>query len=198
MKKYILRPAPYSYFVPGYDLYDGFDQVAKGSYNPLIEPVTKDMQEMIRSISGYKPLVLSAPDNRSHQTAQLFSRRVEVLYMLREIEFEMSQVISRESFYALAQNDRVNSARQAFFRSLCNDRLSESFSQVMRRAQLVLTQIMEESTSAVYISHSFFMKCIEALLDNPKCIDSPDLLLKYYSGDVPAYKFLEGFEVKNA
>lgn len=190
MKKIIvIKTAPYSYKLPGRTLYNSFDAVARNIVDPGITGTYEKEYE------GKGAAVFCSPRRRATQSAQLISHDFTQLPELREIEYKMSNFISRKEFYRYG-SPNVTLARKRFFRALVSGNLDESFASVIARIQRVIDMVSQSSPDKVIvISHGFFIKVFEAYIHDRSIKRNPQRLLNYFDGSHESFGFGEGFEI---
>lgn len=193
MKKCI-RTAPYSYLIEGLDIYDGFDMIARGKHQPHIKPLNRAGLNTLYALRSRKPKVFTAMDIRSIETAHLISQNVIKTNLLNDITYEMSQILSKDDFMKLRENGQIDVARQRFMKAMVSDEITESFSDIVSRVESVLKLVQAEQ-NFVLVSHSFFMKVLEAWLAGYDLKKSPESFLDFYDGSSEAYEFLSGFDM---
>ncbi|MDE1857316.1 MAG: phosphoglycerate mutase family protein [Candidatus Micrarchaeota archaeon] len=190
---YLIRCAPYEYILPGMDLYESFDAVATGNYDPQIKPGFR--MAVGDDIVDYT--VLYAPDTRCKQTAKLISENAQPLQQLREVGYNMSQVISRFDFIGADGHPNVQRARQGFMDALVNNRLSENYRDVAERAESLINYAADvECRNVIMVSHAFFMKFVEVYLKDNGLLNDPHVLQRYFDTSHEAYGFCGGFKAR--
>ena len=186
-----MRAAPYQVIRGNDSLYESFDAMARGVFDPRL--VVKTLS---KPAVGYAR-VMASDTKRAQQTARLMRLSPAVTDQLREISFCMAELLTQEEFNSLNPATRVDYVRKLFFKKLVNDELSESFADVARRIQRVANVLLACLTGGqLVISHSFFMKVFEVAVQHPSVLDNPAKLLGYYDGSNRAYDYLHGFVVK--
>lgn len=193
---YVIRTAPYTYQLPQLDLYESFDLIALHKADPLLLPFDRKTKKKLQNIISVSADVWCAPDTRSIQTAKYMEAKPMVHNQLAEIGYSMSEIISRTAFYDNQGKPKVDSARRSFFSQLVSNRLTESYTQVIKRIEELMDIIQRNNTNLVCISHSFFMKVLETYIRDKKIKNDPHLLLSYYDGSTKAYDFLSGFIIR--
>lgn len=202
MRKQIifLRSAPYDYLMGENDLYDSFDLVARGTVDPGLNEGALEKLKQVSAKLPFKPCVVySSGLLRSRQTARVIGAKVIVREELGEVKYRMKEFISRSDFYSLEARPNINKARRLFIKSLVNNKLSESYSQVMARAMALLTLIGREPYAKIgVVSHGFFLKIVESLIRDRTIETIPLRLLNYFNGQRETFKFGEGYCVRLA
>jgi len=111
---YFMRVAPYANALPQKNMYQVFDLMAQGKYDPAIKPGPISLPPGVSHVHR----CFVSPSKRAHGTALSLSLKATKLAALAEIEFSMFQIMPEEEFYALPEETRVNQARQVFFTKL--------------------------------------------------------------------------------
>lgn len=192
MKKiYFLRSAPYNYiFDKARDLYENFDLVAKGAYNPSIDK-SFNLNFKIKA-----NLIFSSPSIRSIQTANLYGKEYKEVNLLSEVRYKMSDFIFKNEFFDKKMEPNIDLARSKFVSALINSSLSENFNEVIDRIDKLFSLLKKEDVKIIIcISHGFMLKIIESYIKDRRLKDNPKLLLKYFSGKKETFKFNSGFLV---
>lgn len=193
---YFLRTAPYNYQLDNYDIYDSFDLVASREANvSIIHPVINFIRPQLWSEIKNIKTIFCSPIKRSKQTAKLVGENYKTIPELYEVKYSMKQFITKKDFY---KHDKLNvtNARESFVKSLMEDNLTESYSEVIKRVEKLLLLINEVKEEKVLVfSHGFFLKIIEAYIRDESISNDPQKLLLYFDGKHETFKFGEGFVV---
>lgn len=198
MKKiFVLRSARYNYLIGNHDLYDSFDLVAKGLVDPkLLADYKDDFLKVLRVNKISSDCVICADQRRSIQTGGMICKRVAVSNLLREVSYSMGEFIGRDNFYYKNGTPNIKAARQQLVKALVKDKLSESFSHILKRIDKIFQRANGlNCQSIVLISHGFIMKIFEIYVLHPEIKVNHSLFLKYYLGDTEAFKFCQGFVI---
>ncbi|MDO8503938.1 MAG: histidine phosphatase family protein [bacterium] len=197
MKKriFIIRTTPYDYLIPGMNLYQSFNAVAKRKVEISVKPEAKEYFrknlpiEILNTNSVY-----CSPRKRSIQTANFILSDPRVLEELIEVKFEMEDFITEKGFYDKQGNANVQKARKAFVKALVNNKLGESYKEVIQRIESLLKMISQDRSNKILVfSHGFFMKIIEAYVKDSSVKNRSKNLLKYFDGSSETFKFCGGF-----
>ena len=196
-KAFFIRSAPYDYLVEGLDLFDSFEAVIQKKYNPpLLETGKKTLKENVPNEVFNTKIVYSSSEKRCIDTGKLITKNVITLPLLSEIEYSMYDFIDKENFYKEGKPD-VNKARKAFVNGLINNKLQEKYIHVINRIEELMKFILNnDKDNAVYISHGFFLKVIEAYIRDKSIKDNTKRLLEYFDGSHETFKFCEGYQVE--
>lgn len=194
----VVRTAPYNYSIAGCNLYESFNQVAKKMIDPpILASVNLLLIKKITKENSNFETVYCSPRKRSVQTAQLFSQNPTILPELSEVCYEMENFIEPDSFFSASGTPQVQRARIAFVYALVNNKLEETYQQVINRIESFLKIISKQkSNNKLIFSHGFIMKIMEAYIQDQSIKDTPSKLLQYFDGKSETFHFLEGFSFK--
>lgn len=200
MKKtaYFLRSAPYNYIVPGKNLYQSFDLVARKKYDPhLIERAGDFFKQNVPKEVFHTQESFTSSDKRCIQTADFLEVSYETSPLLSEVRYIMGNLIKESEFFEQNGKPNVNKARKVFVNNLIGNKLEESYASVISRIDKLMTIIKQnELTCITMFSHGFYLKIIEAYIKNPSIKDDPCKLLQYFNGSNETFRFCEGFKVE--
>lgn len=185
----LIRTARYDYRVEGYDLYDSYDLVAQNQAETQIDTRSLSKKDFTR----YKQIV-SSPAMRSMQTAANISEAYSVTDLVREIDYTMAQIMSKEEFIELG-GKATTVARMRFFKRLFSNELGESLEDVMARADKLKKKLSSMEDAVLVVSHAFFMKFFEIYCKDPEACKTYDSFRAIYDGSQKAYDFLSGFSI---
>lgn len=199
MKKiFIIRTAPYEYALMGRTLYQSFNDVAKH----LVEThINKNFAHLFKTYTFLKQTnnisVYCSPRKRSIQTAKIACIHPIIMKELSEVKFCMENFIDEENFYSKQDKPLISKARRLFINALINNKLDESFQDVIHRIESVIqTIILEKNSTIVLFSHGFYMKIFESYIRDPYIKQNPRRVLNYFDGSVETFKFCEGFSLE--
>lgn len=193
-----LRPFDYDYRIGKHDLYDSFDLVAKKLENPSIRPV---VAEQVYPLSPTQlkqsEVIYTSAANRTCETATLFTSSSIIVPELDEIDYQMSDFISKEDFFLSDGKPDVNKARRLFFQALTDNKLTEKFPSILNRVKHVLEVIKQTDAEHIAVfTHGFLLAVIEGYIQDQSIEEDPHNLLTIYDGSAIPHRFLEGFSVK--
>lgn len=195
MKKiYLLRSAKYNYLIPGMDLYDSFDAVAKREIIPEFTESKEDfLYRLPRELLSVNKIFTSS-DERCIKTGKFFQKNMQVLPMLDEIKYKMNNFIDKKNFF-INEMAQVDKARVLFVNAFIEDRLVEHYDSVIARVEKLINIFDKEKEDSICISHGFILRVIEAYLHDSSIGKKRELLKKYFSGQKESYQFGEGLMV---
>ncbi len=203
-----ITPAPYNQELRGKSLYESFDLMAKGVFDPKIRVCAKEYIEKVvnnnRLIRRSVGKIYVSTSRRSLETAEILKKvmglkieKIKSTSLLDEIGFKMEELISEKEFNGLG----VDLARKRFFERFLDSQLSESKESVVKRIKNLvglLIRDIEEDEDILCCSHSFFMKVIEVFLADERTMSDSGIFLRNYNGLVKAYSSsCEGFELES-
>jgi broad specificity phosphatase PhoE len=191
---YFLRSAPYDYAIPGVNLYQSFNLVARKVLSPPIQENKIDniSRRLLYTLKDTQ-VVFSSAQKRSIDTAKLIGKNVKVLDVLKEVEYFMEDFITEEEFYENGVAN-VQKARTAFVHGFIENKLQEKYVDVISRIEILLSILYNvPEDKVVLFSHGFYLKIIEAYIKEPEIKDNPNNLLSYFDGKSETFKFCEGF-----
>lgn len=195
MKKvYLLRSAKYDYLLPGMDLYDSFNVVARKEIIPdFTETKDEFLQRLPKELLSVNKIFTSS-DERCIKTGAFFQKEMQVLPLLDEIKYDMTNFIHKEDFFKNG-SAQVDKARVLFVNALLEDHLFEHYESVIARIEKFIQVIDEEKEDIICISHGFILRVIEAYLQDGTVGNKRVLLRKYFSGQKESYQFGKGLMV---
>lgn len=196
MKKVIfIRTAPYNYLIEGCNLYESFDAVAKKKIDVSLRNDARIVFKKNFPRGTYKE-VFCSPRLRSKQTARFLTKNPKQLSILSEVYYGMGDFITQGDFLGKDHIPNVMRARTAFVNALIENKLGESYKNVINRVKKVLKKASKSELNQIFISHGFFLKIIEAYIKDPSIEHAPSNLLKYFDGKGETFHFCEGFKVE--
>jgi len=204
MKKiFFITPAPYESVSDGVSLYKSFDLMAKGDYDPGVKVEAVGYLKRGITDSGRRRAtkIYSSTSRRALETARSLREalgleaKIMSLPLANEIYFQMDELMTEKEFKRLG----VNEARKRFFDRLVKDFLSEPLGSIYQRALKLLKLMLkdvERGEVVLCCSHSFFMKMVEVMANNPRVFFRPEAFLDYFDGSKKAYRESgDGFEL---
>lgn len=146
------------------------------------------------SISLQVKSVFCSTLTRSQETAQFFIERPMPSKLLDEIRVDLSKLLSEDEFKTFGSSK----VRERFLVAFAQDKLLESRADVFTRIRMLLSYLRSKSQSDLLcVSHSFFMKVLEAYIRTDGAIEKhPELLSGFISLEKHTYPYMEGFKFK--
>ena len=131
---------------------------------------------------------------RSQQTALLLGLQAEPISLLDEIRFDLRSLLNEQEFNTLGSGK----VRERFLAAYTEDRLLESRVDIIKRVRALLSYLRSKPQDGIIcVSHSFFMKVLEAYITTDGAIKTrPELLSNFISLKKHTYPYMEGFEFK--
>lgn len=195
MKKVPVRKiAAYDPLKYGLSKYESYELVTRQIYDPGILPTAYEAEKLRLGVNS---CILASDLNRARETSQLYSHRGGVRCMftpcLREVRFSLKELLTEDEY----QKHGSNLVRERFVDHFVNDSLLEKremlFERIKRLENLISSQAEQK---ILIISHSFFMKLMEAYLkDGQDVFENPELLRSYIFPERKTYEFMEGFDL---
>lgn len=170
-------------------VYDGYVMSTKMLSNPGI----KHASYVPRTHAGGIE-VFTSTSRRTQETAEiLFASDYRRTGLLNEVGFDLSALINKREFtqgYSAAVRDR-------FCRYFINDNLCEKHTRLCQRIERVLEILQKNESKEIYcVSHSFYMKIIEAYIDTDRSLFiHPQLIRNYILINEPTYQYGKGFTI---
>jgi hypothetical protein len=183
MKKIIVRKTlKYDPTLGGtYSKYDGYCLIT----GRIADPGIVVGQKLICENNVKK--IFCAPDTRSRESV----KNGVVVAELREVKFDLKKLVS-EGEYEKFGSELV---RLRFLEMFVKDELVENRKEIKQRIDSLINQIMKLSDGKyLVVSHSFFMKILEAYLQEKDVFEKPEKLSGYLNPQQRTYNFGEGFE----
>ena len=172
-----------------YGLYDGYCLSTLQKTQPHItvpaKPLTK--QEV-------KGQVYCSTLTRSIETARLHTPRPQRTSLLNEVLFDLKTLVTEAEF----ESQGSGLVRQRFVEAFVNDQLLDSRAAILARVKELLQFLKaQDQTHILCVSHSFFMKVLEAYIKTSDKLEAhPDVLAAFISSKKHTYPYMEGFEFK--
>jgi hypothetical protein len=174
---FLLKVAPYGLRGMQKDFTYYSDLAAQKISPPLLEGA---QTHIIKSINGKimrVDVLLCSPQERAIQTARIlkenFFRGTEITVdnNLNEIPFSLGNIAP--SSYSSTE------ARKTFLSDFMSDSLLESRDQIKRRVKRVLR--VRKGIRVLMVTHTFFMKVVEAFAKYPDLFENPEKLKLCFS-----------------
>lgn len=176
-----------------YDRYTGLCFSAKLASDP---PLSPDAEETLMPAvtSSQSTVVFHSTLLRGRQSAEVFQKHRHTPLIpnpdLNEIPFSLSDFVTAEEY----DRERSVPVRKRFTEAFAADTLLEKRKNIIERAKRVnalLTSLDEPAVTL--ISHSFFMKVLEATLNGEDLDEEPELLKNRIKPEESTYHFGGGF-----
>lgn len=171
-----------------YSLYAGYVK----STQSVIDPPLKT-QESALGTEQLK-ICFSSSTLRTQQTALLEFKSAKHYRLadLDEVSFDLSKLVSEHEFKI--HGSKI--VRKRFIDNFVNDTLTEKRTQIFRRIDKLFKELVKIDDDVACISHSFFMKILEAdIKSGHKIRTKPDLLRNYLLVDKHTYPYGTGFRL---
>jgi broad specificity phosphatase PhoE len=134
---------------------------------------------------------MCSPLKRALSTAQTLGDQPQVCEDLCEVRFDLSKLVTREEFEKMGSE----LVRERFVEGFIQDTLSEKRKEILSRAERILDTIRNSAEPLVMVSHSFFMKIIQAHCESKNLEEDPTIIREYILRKEKTYEFGHGFVV---
>ncbi len=135
-------------------------------------------------------LVYASPMKRSMSSAKYLGERVIALDQLAEIIFDLGSLLTSDEY--LIYGSKL--VRERFANAFIRDELIESRKQIISRAHYLIKYLSKKNEDeAVCVSHSFFMKVVEAEYRGSDLLRHPELIEQFIVPNDKTYQFGDGF-----
>jgi len=183
----IIKIAAYDPTMSGqYSMYRGYCLSTLQEIQPHIKPVERTVEPKKGTA------VLCSTLTRSQETALLLRPRPKPTKLLNEIRFDLGQLLSEREFNAYGSS----LVRERFVQAFTEDSLLEQRVEVIRRVRALLGYLSSlEEGDILCVSHSFFMKVLEAYIKTGGELERrSELLANFISTKRHTYPYMEGFD----
>lgn len=197
MKVEVLKIGRYDPTMGGqYSKYDGYNLSASELADPpIVAEACAEIEANVRDLQS--TVFLHSTRLRGIQTAQCIGAlRSGVLIQcpdIREIPFSMMALLSEEEFV----REGSNLVRQRFTQAFVDDKLLESRDEIRGRIEntlATLRALKDQHPSVGLVSHSFFMKILEGVVNDVPVFDFPEQVKELIPFDQKTYPFGGGFK----
>lgn len=187
MRIKIVKIASYGSNILKLNKYDFYTRSSRQEIDPGVDtPISYELQYKKHS---YKKAYCSELE-RAIASARYLSKKVVGIKELNEIKFDLKKLLSREEYMKYGSK----LVRERFVNAFIEDNLLEPRKSVMTRVDKLIDRFSKSiDDEFVCVSHSFFMKVLEASIDGCDLSRSPELIRGYIDVDQKTYKFGEGF-----
>lgn len=185
-----------------------------GKYDPTIEGTrsryrgyclsTEEKHDSPLTFEAYKDFVDRLPSSitilhstllRGKQTAEILPKNqgVQVIPcdLLREIPFSLANMVTEEEFEDKNGGSRL--VRVRFVDQFVEDRLLQPRTQIEDNVCCLLAEIDKFSKDVIIISHSFFLKILQAYVSGSDVFSNPGELANFIDADKKTFPFGGGF-----
>lgn len=165
--------------------YKGYREITKQKMDPgIIDNVER--HSTIAEVTYCSSL------RRAVESAKKYNNVYHTTSDLKEVLFDLSDLITENDFVSYGSK----LVRQRFIERFITNSLLESRESIFLRIeslQKLLTNT--ESKTILLVSHSFFMKILEAFFTTQcKIVDHPELIKNFILPDQKTYEFGKGFD----
>lgn len=177
-----------------YSKYEGYCLSTTLQSDPHL--INETREEIVKESALIKTnLIIHSPLKRGIQTANLFNEILKVPTIsqkeLTEILFSLSDLVTEDEFILHGSS----LVRKRFVEKFCEDSLIEKRSEIKDRITHLLFHLnTHELENLLLISHSFFMKILEAHIKDLPVFDQPNILSEMISEDKKTYEYGRGFK----
>lgn len=177
-----------------YTKYDGYCLSTKFAIDPpLVEGAYEEVYEAVRTLRAN--IVLHSVLLRGRQTAEYISKTRGVNSMklpdLNEIPFSLAQLVTEDEYTQFGSN----LVRARFIRAFEDDSLLEKRNDIQDRVKRIYDFLRElDEPSVALVSHSFFMKILEAIVKNVPIFEEPSRLSEVINLGQRTYPYATGFD----
>ena len=159
---------------------------------PLIGGAYEEVYGAVRTLKGN--VVLHSSLLRGRQTAKYISKTRGVksikLPELNEIPFSLAQLVTEDEYAKFGSN----LVRERFIRAFEDDSLLEKRADMQERVKGIYDFLRElDEQSVTLVSHSFFMKVLEATVENVPIFEEPSSLSVVLNPEQRTYPYGTGF-----
>lgn len=165
--------------------YDGYCLITRQKYDPGIEPVNE-------VINIDTEILFCSALNRGIESAMKYKVSYSAVSELNEILYDLANLCRSEEF------EKYGSVivRERFTERFITNSLLESRESIFKRIEAVMELLMDtDAESILLVSHSFFMKILEAFVTTQgKIKDQPELIKDFITPEQKTYEFGKGFE----
>ena len=196
MNTIVIKTSKYSPIMKrNQSLYEGYcNSTLQMSDPPATQPIVLPVEILKHKFEK----ILCSPLCRAQQTAKKLGKNIVVIPELKEVVFDLSQLVTPEEF---AEQGSVI-VRKRFVAAFIADTLTESRQQLQERIHGVMRILtLHKSGNNIAVSHSFFMKILEAELKGLQPFHKPSVIKKLITPQKRTYSFGSGFQftlTKNA
>lgn len=174
-----------------YSKYQGYQKIAMQVVDPVIVQSPSKEMDVSNNLTTH---IFASSLRRGVLTANRYydSQDITLLDELKEVKVDLTALLSEEE-YVERGSDLV---RERFIEAFIKDTLNEKRSEIESRLKSLL-KIIEgvEEGDYLMISHSFFMKILQAYVINRKIFKEPSLLKYLFDPKVRTFDFGCGFDV---
>jgi broad specificity phosphatase PhoE len=169
--------------------YEGYCLSTEEKHDP---PLTYDAYKDFVDRSPYSGPILSSTLRRGMQTADILPKipgtTVIPLAALREIPFSLLEMVTREEFEDREGGSRL--VRIRFVEKFVENKLLQSRAQIEDNLEQLLSTLSKvEGENVVIISHSFFLKVLEAYVTGFDIFKNPEVLAQFISPNTKTFPF---------
>ncbi len=204
---FFLCSAPINHQLPGLSLYESFDAVSQGK---AVATLTNDARSLVQNFAfPFNPIairrIITASSGQTYETGKLFLElqsfphaQRSTMPELEGIRFSMQSLIDHSRFEMLGYAAAIVEARHAFIEQLFDGMLDEKLPQLEQRMQRLLETVLSLDGDVVCIGHAFFLKILEAYINNPKIIYTRNEFIAAFNPSQKPYNSLCGFAASPA
>lgn len=187
MKISFIKIAQYGSAVPITRKYTFYAQATKQVSDPDIDlPISYHP----RYQRGQYMTVFSSPLRRGLSSASYLAQHVVALDQLREVRFDLTQLVTKQEYMLYGSN----LVRGRFVKAFIADTLLEKRQMIIGRVRKLLLYLYSLHTNEIVcVSHSFFMKIIEAHTKGCDLLQYPEKIADFIQPNTKTYPFGEGF-----
>ncbi len=177
-----------------YSRYEGYALSASNKTDPSLTPEARqDLHTKRSKLKGQ--VIFHSPRLRAIETAAILAgsapnkpQREEP--SLTEIPFNMRHLVTQQEYESAGSN----LVRERFVDAFVDDALLETRMSILQRAQYLLGMLAGlEYDVVTLVSHSFFMKVLEATVQGLPLEKDPEILRTLINPTQKTYPFGEGF-----